>query len=269
MAFALALKLVMLDLDGTLYIGDQPIPGAHEALAQLRARGLQLRFITNTTTKTQQQLVAHLRGLGFNLQEHELISAPVAARLALEQLQLEQGRPLRIWPVVAETIKPDFAGFSWDEESPDYIVLGDIGECWDLPLINRLFKVMHSGAQLIALHKNRFWQTAAGLHVDIGFFVAGLEYVCSKPALAMGKPNSDFFQRVLASAGVTAAETAMVGDDIDSDVGGAQQIGITGVLVKTGKYRQGYFDQSTISPDLLVDSIAQLPPVLFPPTSHC
>lgn len=263
MAPSKALKLVMLDLDGTLYIGNQPIPGAHQALRQLRARGLQLRFITNTTTKTQPQLVAQMRELGFELDEAELISAPVGARLALEQIQCDLGRPVRIWPVVAESILPDFAGFVRDEQSPDYLVLGDIGERWDLPLINRLFQVLHSGAQLIALHKNRFWQTPGGLHVDIGFFVAGLEYVCSKPALAMGKPNADFFQRVLGSAGVTASEALMVGDDIDSDVGGAQALGIAGALVKTGKFRQGYFEQSQVKPDFLLESIASLNEQLF------
>ena len=263
MSLKQTLKLVMLDLDGTLYIGDQPIAGALDALQQLRTRGLQLRFITNTTTKTQQQLVAQMRALGFDLADEELISAPVGARLALEQIQREQGRSLRIWPVVADSIKADFANFAWDEQAPDYVVLGDIGERWDLPLINRLFQVIHGGAQLIALHKNRFWQTSEGLHVDIGFFVAGLEYVCSKPALAMGKPNADFYQRVLDSAGVAAGEAIMVGDDIDSDVGGAQMLGIRGVLVKTGKFRQGYFAQSSVTPDLLIESIAQLNPQLF------
>lgn len=263
MAPSKALKLVMLDLDGTLYVGNQPIPGAHQALQQLRARGLQLRFITNTTTKTQQQLVAQMRELGFELQDQELISAPVGARLTLEQIERDLGRGLRIWPVVAEAIKPDFANFTWDEQCPDYVVLGDIGERWDLPLINHLFQVVHGGAQLIALHKNRFWQTPAGLHVDIGFFVAGLEYVCSKPALAMGKPNAEFFQRVLDSAGVEASEALMVGDDIDSDVGGAQALGIAGALVKTGKFRQGYFEQSQVKPDFLLESIASLNERLF------
>jgi len=249
----------MLDLDGTLYIGNQPISGALDALRQLRAAGVQLRFITNTTTKTQQQLVAQMRDLGFELEADELISAPVGARLALAQIERDQGRSVRIWPVVAESIKTDFAQFTQDEQAPDYVVLGDIGERWDLPLINRLFQVVHGGAQLIALHKNRFWQTPDGLHVDIGFFVAGLEYVCSKPALIMGKPNADFFQRVLDSAGVTAAQALMVGDDVDSDVGGAQQQGIAGALVKTGKFRAHYFAQSGVAPDYLLDSIADLP----------
>lgn len=252
-------KLILLDLDGTLYIGQQEIPGAIAAVVQLREGGGQLRFLTNTTTKSQCQLLAQMRSLGFAIAAEELISAPLAARLELQALQQALGRPLRIWPVVADTIKQDFNEFAWDELNPDYIVLGDIGEAWDLTLINRLFNAMHSGAELIALHKNRFWQIAEGLNADIGFFVAGLEYVCSKTARVMGKPNVDFFQRVLDSAGVCVGETLMVGDDIDSDIGGAQQLGIHGCLVKTGKFREAYFAQSSVKPDLVLNTIADLP----------
>lgn len=248
-------QLVLLDLDGTLYIGNQAIPGAVNAINQLRERGIQLRFLTNTTTKSQAELVAQLKALGFNLDAQELISAPVAAKLELQTMQQKIRRPLRIWPVVADSIKTDLSEFESDEANPDVVILGDIGDRWDLGLINKLFNVIHGGAELIALHKNRFWQTDEGLKADIGFFVAGLEYVCSKNARVMGKPNSDFFRRVLDSVGVAPQNTIMVGDDIDSDVGGAQLLGITGCLVKTGKFRQNYFEQSSIKPDMLAESV--------------
>jgi len=259
-------QLILLDLDGTLYIGDQVIPDAITSLAQLRERGIALRFITNTTTKSQAELVAQLHTLGFQLDADELISAAVAATLELRNLQQQAGRRLRIWPLVADAIKTDFNDFIYDEQQPDYIVLGDIGERWDLNLINRLFNVMHSGAELIALHKGRFWQTRDGLKADIGFFVAGLEYVSSKTARVMGKPNRDFYQRVLDSANVKAKDAMMVGDDIDSDVGGAQSIGMSGCLVKTGKFRQAYFEQSAVIPDLVLESVADLTTVLS--TAH-
>lgn len=256
-------KLILIDLDGTLYIGHEEIPGAIAAVVHLREHHFQLRFLTNTTTKSHGQLLAQLRGLGFAVAAEELISAPFGARLELQALQKTFNRPLRIWPVVADAIKHDFSEFEWDEENPDFIVLGDIGERWDLTLINRLFRAMHGGAELIALHKNRFWQTGEGLNADIGFFVAGLEYVCSKQARVMGKPNADFFQLVLDSAGVSASEAMMVGDDIDSDVGGAQALGLQGCLVKTGKYRQAYFDQSAVKPNAVIESIADLPQLLL------
>lgn len=251
-------ELVMFDLDGTLYVDQQAIPGAVACIETLRERAIKLRFLTNTTTKSGQELVAQLRSMGFGLQEEELISAPVAAKLELLVIEQRLKRPLRLWPVVAEAIKQDFAEFFWDEETPDYIVLGDIGNAWNMPLINRLFTAMHEGAELIALHKNRFWQTRQGLKADIGFFVAGLEYISGKTARVMGKPNRDFFQRVLDSVGVDARNALMVGDDIDSDIGGAQQMGIHGCLVKTGKYRETYVNQSHHKPYLIISSVAEL-----------
>ncbi|QEY18435.1 TIGR01458 family HAD-type hydrolase [Cellvibrio sp. KY-GH-1] len=251
-------ELIMLDLDGTLYVGKQPIPGAISALQLLRKRGIQLRFLTNTTTKSLDELIAQLRVMGFTLDDEELISAPVGAKLELLSIQQNLRRPLRIWPVVADGIKQDFSEFFWDEQRPDYIVLGDIGDAWDITLINNLFNAMHAGAELIALHKNRFWQTHEGLKADIGFFVAGLEYVCSKNARVMGKPNRAFFQRVLDSVGVDAANALMVGDDLDSDIGGAQQMGVRGCLVKTGKYRDAYLDHSSVKPAYVIASVADL-----------
>jgi HAD superfamily hydrolase (TIGR01458 family) len=251
-------QLILLDLDGTLYVGDKALPGAIASVAQLREAGIALRFITNTTTKSQQELVGQLRAMGFQLDAEELISAPVAAKLELQSLQQAAGHSLRIWPLVAEAIKADFSEFIFDEERPDYIVLGDIGERWDLELINRLFNVMQNGAELIALHKGRFWQTSEGLKADIGFFVTGLEYVSSKTASVMGKPNPDFYRRVLSSAGIDAQDALMVGDDIDSDVGGAQLVGIKGCLVKTGKFRQAYFEQSDVKPDYVIHSVNEL-----------
>lgn len=260
---AMQYKLILFDLDGTLYIGNQEIPGAIKALTQLRESGFTLRFLTNTTTKSHAELFGQLISLGFRLAPEELISAPIGAKLELQSIQQKMNRPVRIWPVVADAIKPDFAEFEWDENSPDFVVLGDIGERWDLALINQLFNVLHGGAELIALHKNRFWQTEAGLKADIGFFVAGLEYVCSKTARVMGKPNADFFKRVLHAAGAEARETLMVGDDIDSDVGGAQLLGISGCLVKTGKFRQAYFESSKVKPDWVLESVADLPAILM------
>ena len=254
-----SLQLILLDLDGTLYVGKDIIPGAPAALSALRQQGYALRFLTNTTTRSHAELLTQLRAMDFVLDDDELISAPAAARLELRAMQEKRGEKIRIWPVVADAIKPDFVQFTLDEQQPDFVVLGDIGDQWNLALINRLFNAMHSGAQLICLHKNRFWQTADGLKADIGFFVAGLEYVTNQTALIMGKPTAAFFQRVLDSAGVSADNTLLVGDDLDSDVGGAQAMGIKGVLVKTGKFRQSYLDKSNIKPDGILDTVAELP----------
>jgi len=256
------IRMVLLDLDGTLYVDHHVIAGAVDAVSRLRAQGYQLRFLTNTTTRSQVDLVDQLVEMGFTLNPEELISAPIAAVLELRRIQQQFGRSLKIWPVVAPAIAQDFTEFEQDDVAPDFIVLGDIGDAWDVGLINALFTAMYNGAQLIALHKNRFWQTQNHLKVDIGFYVAGLEYLTGKTAQIMGKPSSSFFNRVLADADITADQVVLIGDDLDSDVGGAQRHGMTGILVKTGKFRQQYLEQSPIQPDGILASVAELPEFL-------
>lgn len=98
--------------------------------------------------------------------------------------------------------------------------------------------------------------------LDIGAFVAGLEYVTGQTARIVGKPSVDFFQSGIDSLGLLRNQVAVVGDDIDNDVGGGQTAGLTGILVRTGKYRKEYADASSVRPDLVLESIADLPSAL-------
>ena len=248
------LKGILFDLDGVLYVGDTLIPGAVQAVEALRERGYAMRFITNTTTQSVQQLRTKMRGMGFQLKDNEILSAPQAAVIALRRM----GNP-RCLLVVDERIRGDFAEFAEDQNFPDVVVVGDIGDKWSYALLNRVFNLVRKGAHLVGLHKNRFWQTEQGLQMDIGAFVTGIEYATGKRATIMGKPSRSFFEIALHDLGLAPTEAAIIGDDIDSDIGGGQDAGLRGILVTTGKYREDYTQQSAIKPDLLLHSVADLP----------
>lgn len=248
---------VLFDLDGVLYVGANVIDGAIEAIAAIRSAGYRCRFATNTSTLSMASLQGKLQKLGFAIPAHEIISAPQAAILYLRSLGQPKCRLL-----LAEDVRQDFAEFEQTEERPDYIVIGDIGEAWSYPLLNSVFNNLMQGAKLIAIHKNRFWQTEQGLKMDIGGFIEALQYASGADAMIIGKPSVDFFHVALADMQLDAAAVMMVGDDIDSDIGGAQSSGLVGVLVRTGKFRQAYCAASAIKPDLVIDSIADLPLML-------
>lgn len=247
-------KGFLFDLDGVFHIGDQLVPGALEAIDYLRSHNIPHRFTTNTSTRSRASLARKLNDIGLPLAESEIISSPYAAVLYLRG----RSNP-RCHFVLAEDTLRDFTEFTTDAERPDAIVLGDVGERWNYPLLNDLFRMMMNGAELIALHKGRYWQVEDGLRMDIGAFVAGLEYVTSKQATIIGKPSPSFFQLALQELGMPARDVAIIGDDIISDVGGAQNAGLKGVLVKTGKYRRELTEQSVIRPDLIIESIGSLP----------
>lgn len=244
---------ILFDCDGVLYVGNEPVKGAVEILQKIDAAGIPYRFITNTSTKTVHEVGEKLRGLGFQAPDHAVFSAISATRDYLAA----RGRP-RVHLLMREAAKPDFEPFPVDEENPEFVVIGDIGAAWDYELLNRVFNHLDRGAELLAVHKNKFWQTSEGLRMDIGAFVAGLEYVSGKTATVLGKPSPDFFRLAVESLECDPASTAIVGDDIENDVGGGQAIGMSGIQVRTGKFRESQLETSGIRPDMILDSVADL-----------
>ena len=251
------IKGVLIDLDGVLYIGSQAIEGAIQAVASLHASGIPCRFVTNTSTLSLASLQQKINKLGFTLKPEDIISAPQAA---LRYLQQQPDAVCRL--LLTEDVKTDYQAIPQSDTAANHIVVGDIGDAWSYRLLNEVFNLLANGAKLIAIHKNRFWQTEHGLQMDIGGFIQALEYASGAQAMIIGKPARDFFQIALNDMGLQPGEAIMVGDDIDSDVGGAQQAGLRGVLVRTGKYRATYAEASAIKPDLTLNSIADLPAAL-------
>ena len=244
-----SIKGILFDLDGVLYIGSNAIEGAIEAVGEIRTSGIQCRFVTNTSTLSLASLEKKINALGFSIPTNEIISAPQATYLYLKRQHNPVCRLL-----LAEDVKKDFGEFNQSGNPVNYIVIGDIGDTWSYSLLNQVFNDLTQGAKLIAIHKNRFWQTEQGLQMDIGGFVAALEYVSGVKAMIIGKPSPEFFQIALSDIGLKPSEVAIIGDDIDADIGGGKQVGLNGILVRTGKYRQSYVEVSAIKPDLIIET---------------
>jgi HAD superfamily hydrolase (TIGR01458 family) len=248
---------VLLDLDGVLYVEDEPIAGAPEAVATLRDAGLSLRFVTNTTASPRRRILERLERLGFAVEPAELATP---AALAVRHC-LDAGHR-RVALVMNEDVKEDFAALEEVSRGAGAVIVGDLGSAFGYDVLNRAFRLLMDGAELVALQRNRYWLTPGGLSLDVGPFVAALEYAAATTAHVVGKPAPAFFETILATAGATAAEAAMVGDDVESDVGGAQRAGLAGILVRTGKYREDAVRAAGVRPDATVDSIAAVPALL-------
>jgi len=246
----------LFDMDGVWFVGDRAIPGAARTLARIRELCKPLRIVTNTTTRTRDQLAAKLQGLGFDIRPDEIVNSVHAAVLYLKT----QGSP-SCHLIVADNIRPLFAAFP-TSGTPDFVVIGDVGDEWSYAVLNEAFRMVMGGARMLALHKGRYWQVEEGLRLDMGAFVAGLEYATGSEAIIAGKPSRTMFDAALADMGVDASRAIMVGDDILSDVGGAMAAGIRGVLVKTGKYRESLAADSGVTPHLVIESVAALADLL-------
>ena len=248
---------VILDLDGTVYEAGRLIAGAREAVDTIRRAGLALRFATNTTRRPRSALVQALSVLGIPAEASDLVTAP---RAAAAWLAAHGVRRVSLH-MSGETVT-EFADFALDDHTPDAVVVGDLGPGWTFERLNRAFRQLQAGAQLMALQKNRYWQTEDGLTLDAGPFVAALEYATGQEATVAGKPSTAFFTGAADAMGLPPADLVVVGDDIDSDVRGAMAAGARGVLVRTGKFRDSDLAGPGRAPNAVIDSIAELATLL-------
>ena len=218
---------LLLDLEGVLYQGDKAIPGVVDAIEVLAASGLAIRYLTNTTTRPRQAIADRLIGMGFDLTAEHIFTPGIAAGRLLRERQLR-----RIHLAAAPELAEDLPDVELVDDHADAIVLGDLdrGFTWDR--MNALFQSMRHGALLVALHKNRYCRRGEHIGLDLGPFVAALEYATDTRAEVVGKPNRLFFDLALAELGLEAERVAMVGDDLEADIGGAQSVDLSTIHVR-------------------------------------
>lgn len=243
------IRAVLLDLSGVVYDGDTPIPGAVDAVGRLRAEGLAVRFVSNTTRSPRAAIIRQLAGLGIDISDDELLTP---ARAAVEWLRAHRCSPHLL---VHAELEPEFTG---SEGRPHKaVVVGDAGEAFDYLRLNRAFRELVDGAEFVALATNRTFKAGDGkLSLDAGAFVTALEFASGRKATVLGKPSPDFFLAALAGLDCLPSEAVMVGDDAESDVAGALNAGLgAALLVRTGKYRPGDEARFGPAPTALVDDL--------------
>lgn len=250
---------VLLDIDGVLATSWRPLPGAREAVSAIEASGIPRAFLTSTTSRTRAEIVASLRADGVEVDPAEVLTAAV---LTAEYLQRTYPGA-RVWLLNSGAdLAPDMPGVELDAERPDVVVLGGAGDAFSPDALSRVVELMLEGKPVVAMHRALLWATGDGLRVDTGVYLPGLEAAGGAGITAVGKPSLTAFLAAAEVLGTDPARTMMVGDDLHNDVLAAQRAGLTGVLVRTGKFRQAHLDMSVDQPDHIIDSIADLPALL-------
>uniref|UniRef100_A0A8C8SG29 Phospholysine phosphohistidine inorganic pyrophosphate phosphatase n=1 Tax=Pelusios castaneus TaxID=367368 RepID=A0A8C8SG29_9SAUR len=249
------IKGVLLDISGVLYDsgegGGVPIPGSREAVEKIKASGLKLQFCTNETEATRAKFVEKLQRLGFNISVNEVTApAPAVCRILKE-------RNLRPHLLVHDGLVPEFDEL--DKANPNCVVIGDAADNFSYKNLNEAFRVLigMENPILLSLGRGRYYKETDGLKLDVGAYMKALEYACDIQAEVVGKPAKAFFQSALAEMGVEPHQAIMIGDDIVNDVGGAQQCGLRGLQVRTGKYRPCDEQHSHVKADGYVNNLAE------------
>jgi HAD superfamily hydrolase (TIGR01458 family) len=251
---------ILLDIDGVLHVSGEPIPGAIEAVSELRRAGHALRFVTNNSTRPRSLLAEELRALGFELADDELQTTPGAAARELA------GK--RVLALVMPTVVPDLDAFELVGHDAEAVLIGGCDESlepnqvFSYMNLARAFEELQAGASFYCMHKNKWWQTSRGPMLDSGAFVAGLEYATGVEATVLGKPSPSYFAAALDALDAEPELTWLVTDDVEADVRGARLFGMKTALVRTGKFRPETLETADPAPDIVVSSIAHFPALL-------
>ncbi|MFL5738024.1 MAG: TIGR01458 family HAD-type hydrolase [Actinomycetota bacterium] len=245
---------VLLDIDGVLTTSWREIPGAAATVEEIRRRGIPFRLLTNTTTHTRTELARTLAEASISVEPEEIVTAVVGAAAYLR----ETHPGARCFLLSDGDATEDLEGVLLVEDEPDVVVIGGASEDFSYSNVDRVFRMLVDGASLVAMHRNLYWRASDGLRLDSGAYVRGLEEAAGEEAAIVGKPAETFFRAALDEIGVAPERALMVGDDVENDVRGAQRIGMTGVLVRTGKFRERDLDGDEL-PAHVIGSIADLP----------
>lgn len=249
---------LLLDMDGVFVLKGALIPGARGAILELERRGLPYRIVTNSSMVSRARLSRWSEKVGVAIPADRFQSAlSVSAAYTAKHYP---GQPLFV--LASDDAKGEFAGQHLlspaDAGAPGArvaaVVIGDSPEEVTYDNLNHAFRLIQAGAELIGMHRNRWWLTEAGPTIDSGAIVAGLEFSAEVRARILGKPAAEFFRIAAADVGAAAAardggsratrhQLAMVGDDLWTDVFGAQRVGLRGIFVRSGKHGQAELEK--------------------------
>jgi HAD superfamily hydrolase (TIGR01458 family) len=250
---------LLLDIDGVLVTSWKAIPGATDAMEAFRAADLPVCLITNTTTHPRAELAATLNHAGFDVRPETIVTAVTATADHLRRTHPSAA----VFVLSDGDARADLEGITLvdDPSDADVIALGGASDEFSYAMVNRIFgRLMEADVSLVAMHRNMFWRASHGFELDAGAYVSGLEAATGVEAVVCGKPAPAYFDAALSVLGIAVASAAMVGDDVVNDVEGARAAGLTGILVRTGKFRPDDLDRG--SPDHVVDSLADVPALL-------
>jgi len=244
------IKAFMIDLDGVVYFGDKLADGAIDTVSFLR-KNYKCLFVTNTTRTTRKGVVNKLLNLGIRVNEENVLTA-LSATIDYIKSKKKNAKCFVIGSVESRN---EFVnnGLELDDKNPDFVVIG-LDRNLNFNVLNKAFRLLINGANFVAMHEDRFAPMEDGLTLSVGPFVRALEYASGRKALSIGKPNENFFRLALIKLRTKPEETAMIGDDIESDIAGAKNVGMKGIFIRNNSQQR-----IRIKPDLILDSISELP----------
>jgi len=247
---------ILSDIDGTLYFKGTPVKGAIGTIEKLRELDIALLFFTNTDSKSPKTIFKMLQEFGFTIHEEEIFTPIIALKEFLSELPDK-----KLFLVTSKEVEREFQEFYLvnSDEIPDYVIVGDFRDNWDVHRLNQAFKYVMQGATLLGTQGNKYFLDNQGEPViDTGSFVEMIAHAANIVPKIFGKPSVEYFFQALERIHLKAEDTIVIGDDIESDIKGAIIAGIRGFLVKTGKGQFYQPSKATIKPYMVIESFTSI-----------
>jgi HAD superfamily hydrolase (TIGR01458 family) len=236
------MKPLLIDLDGVLKIGNSPAPDVNEFFNFINQNKIPSCILSNSTLRTGDLVKEFFSSHNIGL----TIPAITAFDAALSFVK-KNYKKVQVY--CRDYLNHHFEGMI-DNENPEAIVIGDIEDKWNYQIVNNIFKKVFAGADLVAMHKNKYWNPHGELLIDAGAFITGIEFASGKSAILIGKPSPLYFKTALENIDAKIEDGFfMIGDDIENDIKAAQDIGGTGILIYSGKTKFPLDRNIHIKPD--------------------
>ena len=249
------------DIDGVLHVAMRPIPGAPKFFRALRDRDIPYQMLTNTTISTRATLAARLEAMGFDIPGELILT--VSSATADYVAQTFPGQPCFLLATgdTADEFRAggiDLVDIDAEPDAP-VIVIGGAEDELTFARLNHVYRLLLRGSTLIGMHRNTAWMTDKGMTLDSGPFISALEQATGVEATIVGKPSLPIFRQAIAAIGLEPSDLAMVGDDAHNDLVPAKSLGMTTILVRSGK-PVGPAEEALA--DITVDSVAEIASLL-------
>jgi NagD protein len=249
-------KGFLIDMDGVIYHGSEPIEGAVKFIEYLLRNDYPFMFLTNNSQRTSRDVSYKLRQMGFDVEDRHVFTCARATARYLAGRK-EAGTAYVIGEGGLLTELHD-VGYSIVDDNPDYVIIGE-GRTIMLESADKAINMIMNGSKFIATNLDPNCPVGNGKYrAGCGAIVAMLEYATGKQAFSVGKPSPVMMRMARKELNLTTEQTIMVGDTMTTDILGAGSMGFTTVLTLTGVTRKEDLNQFSYTPDFVVDSIAAL-----------
>ncbi len=248
-------KGFLIDMDGVIYCGNNPIKGAKEFIKELQEQKIPFLFMTNNSQRTPIDVVNKLKPMDIHVKEENIYTSAMATAWFLSFMKPKGTAYILGEGGLISSLHEN--GYTIVTQDPDYVVIGE-GRNFTLEMANNAVNMVLAGAKLIATNLDPSPKKEGWDNLGIKAIVRMIEEATGRRAFSVGKPSPVMMRAARKKLGLTTDETVVIGDTMDTDILGAIQMGYKTILTLSGVTKVESLEYYAFAPDMIINSLADL-----------